>query len=134
MQEICLPLSIASKIDHDLYDSPAEKHEPIQIIGIIESALLIEAGAVEVRSITNCPHSDACSMSGNRNDVLFNGGLNDTVRCSDREVCDRTKCSAGFVHTSISRQQQNDVMAELGELLRKSSRHICKASCFRIGH
>src|SRR5690349_24812666 len=110
MQEICLPLSLASKIDHDLDDGPAEEHEPIQVIGIIESAFLIEAGAVEVRSMTNCPHSDACSMSGNRNNVLFNGGLNDTLRCMDREVGDRTECSAGFVHTSVSRQQQNDVM------------------------
>src|ERR1044071_5009347 len=134
MEDMGIPMTHCFEIGHHLNCRSAEERKPIEIIGVIDTAILIEPGPVEERIISNRPHTySAITLTDGKN-TFFNWCIDKPLGRRYSYTTNRMEGSARLTQATIVRDNENNIMAKLRQLKRQRTGNVSKTTSLSIGY
>jgi hypothetical protein len=132
MEDVGIPSTHSFEICHHFDRRSAEKRKPIEIVGIVDPAILIEPWSIKEGLVPNRPYSDPAITLTNGKNTFLNWRINKPFRRRYSYSTDGMERSASLTQATIVREKENDIMAKPRQLKRQRAGNIGKPTGLRI--
>jgi len=133
MEDVGIPSAHSFEIGHHFDRRSAEKRKPIEIVGIVDTAILIEPWPIKEGFVPNRPYPNPAITWADGKNTFLNRRINKPFRRGYSYPTDGMEGSARVSQATIVWEKENDVMAKLRQLKRQRAGNIGKPTGLRIG-